>query len=185
MHCPKCDCDDSKVIESRDAGSAIRRRRECLNCGNRFTTYERVERPNIAVDKRDGRKVLFDRQKLYNAIQRSVGKFLTSETEVDNIVSSVEDRIYSLGELEVTSKQIGDYVLDELADRNEVAYVRFASVYREFKSADEFVQVLDELRRSHRENRAGQPSGEMTHGDGDSGDGYNDRGDDNSGREED
>ena len=91
-------------------------------------TYERVERPTIAVAKRDGRKVLFDRQKLYTAIQRSVGKFLTSEAEIDNIVSAVEDRIYSLGESEVNSKQIGDFVLDELANRNEVAYVRFASV---------------------------------------------------------
>lgn len=148
MHCPKCGSEDTKVIESRDAGSAIRRRRECLACANRFTTYERVERPTIAVAKRDGRKVLFDRQKLYTAIQRSVGKFLTSEAEIDNIVSSVEDRIYSLGESEVSSKQIGDFVLDELANRNEVAYVRFASVYREFKSADEFVKVLDELRHS-------------------------------------
>lgn len=147
MHCPKCGSENSKVIESRDAGSAIRRRRECLDCLYRFTTYERIERPNIAVIKRDGRKVLFDRQKLYNAVQRSVGKFLTSETEVDSIVSCVEDRIYSLGELEVTSRQIGDFVLDELAGRNEVAYVRFASVYREFKSADEFVEVLNELRR--------------------------------------
>lgn len=148
MHCPKCGSEDTKVIESRDAGSAIRRRRECLACANRFTTYERVERPTIAVAKRDGRKVLFDRQKLYTAIQRSVGKFLTSEAEIDNIVSAVEDRIYSLGESEVGSKQIGDFVLDELANRNEVAYVRFASVYREFKSADEFVKVLDELRHS-------------------------------------
>lgn len=148
MHCPKCGSDNSKVVESRDAGSAIRRRRECLDCANRFTTYERIERPNIVVVKRDGRKVLFDRQKLANAIQRSVGKFLTSEVEVDSIVSGVEERIYSLGELEVTSRQVGDYVLDELADRNEVAYVRFASVYRDFQNADEFVRVLDELRRN-------------------------------------
>ena len=111
MHCPKCGYEDSKVIESRDTGSAVRRRRECLQCGARYTTYERLERPNIAVIKRDGRKVLFDRQKLYNAIQRSVGKFLNAETEVDNIVGGVEERIYSLGELEVTSQQIGDFVL--------------------------------------------------------------------------
>lgn len=150
MRCPKCGSEESKVIESRDAGSAIRRRRECLDCSYRFTTYERVERPSITVSKRDGREVLFDRQKLYGAIQRSVGKFLTSETEIDNIVSSVEDRIYSLGESKVTSRQIGNFVLDELADRNEVAYVRFASVYREFKSADEFVQVLAELRQNRR-----------------------------------
>ena len=119
-----------------------------MQCANRFTTYERIERPNIAVNKRDGRKVLFDRQKLYNSVQRSIGKFLTAETEVESIVSHVEDKIYSLGELEVTSKQIGDFVLDELANCNEIAYVRFASVYREFKSADEFAKVLDELRQS-------------------------------------
>ncbi len=154
MHCPKCGYEDSKVIESRDTGSAVRRRRECLQCGARYTTYERLERPNIAVIKRDGRKVLFDRQKLYNAIQRSVGKFLNAETEVDNIVGGVEERIYSLGELEVTSQQIGDFVLDELAERNEVAYVRFASVYREFKSADEFAQALGELRKSRQAGRA-------------------------------
>lgn len=151
MHCPKCGSEESKVVESRDAGSAIRRRRQCLKCDNRFTTYERIERPNIAVVKRDGRKVLFDRQKLYTAVQRSVGKFLNDEMEVDDVVSKVEDRIYSLGELEVTSKQIGDFVLDELANRNEVAYVRFASVYREFKSADEFARVLDQLREEKRQ----------------------------------
>ena len=150
MQCPRCNHEDSRVVESRDAGSAIRRRRECAKCGGRYTTYERIERPNIAVNKRDGRKVLFDRQKLYNAIQRSVGKFLSSEMEIDDIVSSVEDSIYALGEQEITSKQIGDFVLDELANRNEVAYVRFASVYREFKNADEFVSVLDELRRKNR-----------------------------------
>lgn len=148
MNCPKCGSEESKVIESRDSSGSIRRRRECLQCANRFTTYERIERPNIAVNKRDGRKVLFDRQKLYNSVQRSIGKLLTAETEVENIVSHVEDKIYSLGELEVTSKQIGDFVLDELANCNEIAYVRFASVYREFKSADEFAEVLDELRQS-------------------------------------
>lgn len=155
MQCPRCGSDDSRVLESRDSGSSIRRRRECADCGCRYTTYERIERPNIAVIKSDGRRVLFDRQKLATAIQRSVGKFLTGEAEVDQIVSAVEDKIYSLGVTEVTSKQIGDFVLDQLAERNEVAYVRFASVYREFKSADEFVTVLQELR-----NRKGEEGDE-------------------------
>jgi transcriptional repressor NrdR len=101
----------------------------------------------LAVIKRDGRKALFDRQKLFNAIQRSVGKFMDSETEVEDIVARVEDALYGLGELEVTSKQIGDFVMEELAGRNEVAYIRFASVYREFKDADEFVDTLKELRK--------------------------------------
>lgn len=89
---------------------------------------------------------MFDRPKLFSAIQRSVGKFLDSETEVEDIVASVEDALYNLGDLEVTSKKIGDFVMDELARRNEVAYIRFASVYREFKDADEFVATLKELR---------------------------------------
>ena len=148
MQCPKCKHDDSRVVESRDVGSAIRRRRECLNCGTRFTTYERIEHPNLAVVKSDGRKVLFDRQKLYNAIQRSVGKTLDNETEVDDIVTKVEDRLYADGELEFPSNKIGDLVMDELAHRNEVAYVRFASVYKKFKNADEFAQTLQELRRN-------------------------------------
>lgn len=147
MHCPKCGFNDSKVIESRDTGEAVRRRRECLKCGNRYTTYERIERPNLAVIKSDGRRVLFDRQKLTNAIQRSVGKFLTGETEVEGIVARVEDDLHGLGESEVTSQQIGDFVMEELARRNEVAYIRFASVYREFKTADEFVETLRELRK--------------------------------------
>lgn len=148
MHCPKCSSDESRVIESRDTGGSIRRRRECEKCSARYTTYERLERPNLAVIKKDGRKVLFDRQKLFNAIQRSVGKFLDSETEVDEIVSRVEDNLHSLGELEITSKQIGDFVMEELAHRNEVAYIRFASVYREFKDAGEFVETLKELRKN-------------------------------------
>jgi transcriptional repressor NrdR len=147
MHCPKCGDDESKVIESRDTGDSVRRRRECLKCGNRYTTYERLERPNLAVIKRDKRRELFDRDKLKRAVYQSVGKFLHGEIEVEEIVSHVEDAMYSLGEMEITSKQIGDAVMTELANRNEVAYIRFASVYREFKNADEFVQTLKELRQ--------------------------------------
>lgn len=147
MYCPKCKSDDNRVLESRDANGAIRRRRECLSCANRFTTYERVERPNIVVLKQDGRKQLFDRQKLATALHRSVGKFLTSEVEVEDIVSRVEDQIYATTDAEIPSSCIGELVLDELGSRNEVAYVRFASVYRDFKSADEFTKVLEELRQ--------------------------------------
>jgi transcriptional repressor NrdR len=146
MHCPKCGNDDSKVIESRDTGDAVRRRRECLKCGNRYTTYERIERPNLAVIKKDKRRELFDRDKLKRAIWNSVGKFLNGEVETEEIVAHVEDAIYNLGENEIISQQIGDAVMSELAKRNEVAYVRFASVYREFKNADEFVSALKELR---------------------------------------
>lgn len=135
---------DSRVLESREVsdGKAIRRRRETLDGKQRFTTYERIERPNLAVVKKDSSRVLFDRDKLHNAVTVSVGKFFASEVEIDEIVTAVEEAIYSLGESEVTSRQIGDKVLEELRERNEVAYVRFASVYHDFKTLDEFRKIL-------------------------------------------
>ena len=140
---------DSRVIESRESadGATIRRRRETLDGKHRFTTYERIERPNLAVVKKDGSRELFDREKLAIAIKRSVGKFFSSEVEVENIINNVEDALYELNESEVTSHKIGDMVLDELAARNEVAYVRFASVYHEFKTLDEFEEILQQRRR--------------------------------------
>jgi transcriptional repressor NrdR len=148
MRCPKCNVADSKVIESREAGDgdAIRRRRECLRCSTRYTTYERIERPNLAVVKKDGSRELFDRQKLFAAVHRSVGKFFTSDLEVEELVAQVEDALYGLGVQEVPSRQIGDLILEHLAERNEVAYVRFASVYREFTDIEEFQAAIDQLR---------------------------------------
>jgi len=139
---------DSRVIESREVsdGVTIRRRREAPD-GKRFTTYERVEKPNLAVIKKDNVRELFDREKLANAIKRSVGKFFASEVEVEEMINEIEDALYAIGENEITSKQIGDKVLDELAERNEVAYVRFASVYHEFKTLDDFVKILEQSRK--------------------------------------
>lgn len=139
---------DSRVVESREVsdGLAIRRRREAPD-GKRFTTYERIEKPNLAVIKKSGKRELFDRAKLSSAVNQSVGKFFKSEEEVDAIVSAVEEAIYALGESEVLSKLIGDYVMEELAKRNEVAYVRFASVYNDFKTLDEFEDILAEIRK--------------------------------------
>jgi len=141
---------DSRVLESREVsdGKAIRRRREMLDGKHRFTTYERIERPNLAVIKKDSTRVLFDREKLTTAVTVSVGKFFASELEIEEIVDCVEDAIYALGETEVTSRQIGDTVLDELRQRNEVAYVRFASVYHEFKTLDEFRDILTHAAKS-------------------------------------
>ncbi len=140
---------DSRVIESREGadGMTIRRRRESLDGKHRFTTYERIEKPNLAVVKKDGSRELYDRQKLHTAISRSVGKFFTSELEIEDIVNSVENSLYGLGETEIESRKIGELVLDELADRNEVAYVRFASVYHEFKNLDEFEAILAARRK--------------------------------------
>lgn len=134
---------DSRVLESREVGDGktIRRRRETSD-GRRFTTYERIEKPNLAVIKKDGSRELFDRDKLAGAIKQSVGKFFSSEVEVEDIVSNVEDAIYNLGESEVFSKQIGAMVLDKLEERNQVAYVRFASVFHDFQTLDDFVEIL-------------------------------------------
>lgn len=148
MRCPKCTHDDSKVIESRETseGDSIRRRRECLSCGYRCTTYERIERPNLAIIKKNGDRELFDRHKLMAAILRSVGKFLRSDIETEEIVAAVEDELHSHGVSELPSKYIGDAVLNQLAKRNDVAYVRFASVYRGFSTLEEFEAAISEAR---------------------------------------
>ena len=139
---------DSRVLESREVGDGktIRRRREAPD-GRRFTTYERIEKPNLAVIKKDGSRELFDRDKLTGAIKQSVGKFFSSELEVEDIVTDVEDAIYNLGDSEVFSKQIGEMVLDKLEARNQVAYVRFASVFHDFKTLDDFVAILAKRQR--------------------------------------
>ncbi len=146
---------DSRVIESREVsdGVTIRRRREAPD-GTRFTTYERIEKPNLAVIKKNAVRELYDREKLATAIKRSVGKFFSSEVEVEEMIDEIENGLYDLGENEITSKQIGDKVLDELAERNEVAYVRFASVYQEFKNLDDFVKILEQRRQQKQAKRA-------------------------------
>lgn len=145
---------DSRVLESRESadGITIRRRRETMDGKHRFTTYERIEYPNLAVIKKDGTRELFDREKLAQAIRRSVGKFFTSEIEVEEIINSVEESLYELGESEVMSTQIGERVLDELAARNEVAYVRFASVFHKFETLDDFVKILEQRRSTKKED---------------------------------
>jgi len=142
---------DSRVIESREVsdGVTIRRRRESPD-GKRFTTYERIERPNLAVIKTSGVRELFDRDKLSIAIKRSVGKFFVSEVEVEEMIADIEDAVYAIGETEITSKQIGETVLDELLARNEVAYVRFASVFHKFKTLDDFVIILEQRREQNK-----------------------------------
>ena len=144
---------DSRVFESREVsdGITIRRRRESPD-GKRFTTYERVEKPNLAVIKKSGVRELFERDKLASAIKRSVGKFFASEVEVEEMISEIEDALYLIGENEITSKQIGDKVLDELAKRNDVAYVRYASVYYKFKTLDDFVKILEQRRTQKKES---------------------------------
>ena len=134
---------DSKVLESRETvdGTMIRRRREAAD-GRRFTTYERIELPPLTVLKRSGNKEIYDRDKLLLAVKRSVGKFFNSELELEEVVTKATDILYGYGTDQITSVQIGEAVLDVLAEVNEVAYVRFASVFREFKTLEDFENIL-------------------------------------------
>lgn len=145
---------DSKVLESRETidGTMIRRRRESSD-GHRFTTYERIEMPQLTVTKRSGNKEIFDRDKLLLAIKRSVGKFFNSELEVESVVNRASDILYTYGTDQITSKQIGEAVLDVLAEVNEVAYVRFASVFREFKTLEDFETILKEQKAKRGKTR--------------------------------
>ena len=137
----------TKVLESREAldGTMIRRRRETPD-GRRFTTYERVEVPQLMVRKRSGEKEAFDRDKLLTSVRRSVGKFLNSELEVEEVVERAMEILYQEESEKVTSEQIGEAVLEVLAGMNEVAYVRYASVFRKFRTLDEFEKIIREQR---------------------------------------
>jgi transcriptional repressor NrdR len=140
---------ESKVIESRETqdGTMIRRRRVSLDGKHRFTTYERIERPGMMVRKRSGSKEAFDREKLASAVRNSVGKYFDSDLDVQNVVSRVEDEIYALGKDEIPSKVIGEKILEVLSETNDMAYVRFVSVFREFKTLDELEQSIAEQRK--------------------------------------
>ena len=141
---------DSKVLESRETvdGTMIRRRREAPD-GRRITTSERIEMPQLTVSKRSGNKEIYDRDKLLLAVKRSVGKFMNSELEIEDVVNRATDILYSKGTDQITSREIGEAVLDVLASTNEVAYVRFASVFREFKTLEDFEDILREQRDQH------------------------------------
>lgn len=134
---------DSKVLESREIedGASIRRRRVSPD-GYRFTTYERIELPALTVIKRSGNREIFDREKLITSVQRSVGKFMKSELEVEDVVNQVEELLRAEKGDEVTAQQVGEAVLDVLAGRNEVAYVRYASVFMKFQTLDDFKAIL-------------------------------------------
>lgn len=149
MKCNQCQSEDIKVIESRDVadGQAIRRRRTCVACGQRFTTYERVERPQLIVIKNDGTRELFNRSKLLSGLYRACEKTPVTSLQLDGIVTTVEQELYACGEQEVGSAKVGELVMDQLARLNEVAYVRFASVYRRFKDIAGFERELSNVRQ--------------------------------------
>lgn len=150
MKCQHCGACDSKVVESRDVaeGEAIRRRRECLSCGHRFTTYERLERPSLVVVKRSGTRQLFSRDKLLAGLQHACEKTPVSNMQLEGFVAGIEKDLYERGEPEVSSKDIGEMVMERLPALSEVAYVRFASVYRNFKDITGFEKELTRIRKS-------------------------------------
>ena len=147
MKCQYCSCLDSKVIDSRptDDGNSIRRRRECTNCGRRFTTYEKVELSPLFVVKRDGRRESFDSQKIKAGILHACAKLPVSMQQIDELVTRVEQKAYSSMEGEIPSEKIGDMVMAELKELNDVAYVRFAAVYRKFTDVGTFMNELKKL----------------------------------------
>ena len=149
MRCPFCGHDEDKVIDSRpsDEGAAIRRRRECLSCGNRFTTYEKIENLPLLVIKKDGTREPFDREKLISGILKNCQKRPVTTDQVDELVSSIECQTQNTLKREITSREIGELVMEGLKKIDEVAYVRFASVYRQFKDVNSFLKELNDMLR--------------------------------------
>ena len=147
MRCPYCGNDDTQVKDSRptqDSG-AIRRRRVCNGCGGRFTTFERVQLRDLTVVKKSGRKVPFDREKLAKSVYTALRKRAVEPERIERMISGIVRQLESLGEVEVTSDQIGEYVMDGLKGLDDVAFVRFASVYKNFSAADDFRNFLAAL----------------------------------------
>ena len=153
MKCPFCDDLEDKVVDSRMAkeGEVIRRRRECLGCKRRYTTYERVEEILPVVVKKDGRRESFDRAKILSGLKKACEKRPISTSTIEAVTDRIEKRIQEMGESEIDSRIVGEEVMKELHQLDQVAYVRFASVYREFKDIDQFMDELKSLAQQRRE----------------------------------
>ena len=153
MKCMYCGYTESKVIDSRsaDEGSTIRRRRECLNCGRRFTTYETVEHTPVLVIKNDGTRQPFDVAKIRSGIIKSCEKRPVALHDIDKLVSEIEKKVYNTLEQEIPSSKIGEYVMDGLKELDQVAYIRFASVYRQFRDVTTFIEFISEFEKRIKE----------------------------------
>jgi transcriptional repressor NrdR len=158
MHCPYCREGDSRVIDTRPVRDAIRRRRQCMECGQRFTTYERIAPISLLVVKRDGRREPFDRHKMYRGIVMACAKRPISDEAIESLVGRLENELFALGKAEVEAKVIGEMVMEELRDLDDVAYVRFASVYRRFKDVDGLVEEIKEFKRWKRRTEGSNQS---------------------------
>jgi transcriptional repressor NrdR len=159
MFCPKCNSDKTSVTDSRSDAGAIRRRRECGECGYRFTTFERVEMVLPVVIKKDGSRENFDREKIRNGLRRACEKRPVSMETIDTAVEAIEKRIQELCQKEVESRLLGDLVMDELRKMDKIAYVRFASVYREFSDVSQFVDTLQSLGTAMSQDDPAQATG--------------------------
>ena len=160
MECPSCQHTDSRVLESRsaDGGRSVRRRRECLHCNTRFTTYERVETMPVIVVKRHGHREAFSRAKLLHGLLRACEKTGLEPARLEDVIDEIEQSLQQRNGREVSSTEIGELVLQQLGEINEVAYVRFASVYRQFQGVDDFVATLEGLsRRQSPNDQPGRP----------------------------
>ena len=151
MECPNCHKNASRVIDSRpsDENRAIRRRRECENCGFRFTTFERVERSPLLVIKNDGTREAFNRDKILHGVMMAAQKRPISSEQLDTLVDHVENEIRKQGLNEISSKDIGNLVMKELANLDDVAYIRFASIYRQFKDVSGFMEAMEDMLAKH------------------------------------
>ena len=147
MKCPFCNYSESKVIDSRESDDLTRRRRECLSCEKRFTTYERVETVQMYIIKKDGSRELFDKAKLRKGLVKSCEKRPVSIDEIENVINSIESKMRLLDSTEISSKQVGEEVMNQLKALDKVAYIRFASVYREFADIEDFRKEIQILNR--------------------------------------
>ncbi len=152
VFCPFCNNSDSKVIDSRDSADSIRRRRECLRCGLRFTTYERVQTRSLMVVKRDGRREEFSRDKLWMSLTKACAKRPLPIGSIEKLVEDIELQVGSLGRAEIPSKVVGELVMDRLKKLDRVAYIRFASVYRDFRDIESFRDEINALMESREES---------------------------------
>ena len=154
MRCPFCQTDNDRVLDSRSSeeGYAIRRRRECMQCKRRYTTYERLEELAIKVVKKDGIREPFSRDKIRRGLEHACWKRPLSDNQIDKVVAEIESDVYANFESEIETQQLGEMVMEHLGRLDQVAYIRFASVYREFKDVHDFVEELEPILKNRRDN---------------------------------
>ncbi|MBR2476876.1 MAG: transcriptional repressor NrdR [Clostridia bacterium] len=155
MKCPYCENTESKVIDSRpvDDGNSIRRRRECLACTRRFTTYEQIESVPLVVIKKDGKRQVYNRQKIFSGILRACEKTPVTVAQIENVVQDIEAELFNSMDSEIPASYIGNLVMDRLKKLDAIAYVRFASVYREFKDVSTFMEEINGLIQSSKQDK--------------------------------